>query len=77
VKDGHYVVVEAVGGKNNPNIVPVMILNVSKEKWKKHITDDGKAISQMIYDDGNDNKKMRSLDATFNKKIELLRRSLI
>ena len=29
---GHYVVVEAIGGKNNPNIVPVMILQFNEEK---------------------------------------------
>ena len=32
---GHYVVVEAVGGKRNSNIVPVMILEFSEEKWNK------------------------------------------
>ena len=32
---GRYVVVEAVGEKRNSNIVPVMILEFSEEKWNK------------------------------------------
>ncbi|MBQ5362314.1 MAG: hypothetical protein IIU63_03110, partial [Clostridia bacterium] len=63
--DGHYVVVEAVGGKRNPNIVPVMILQFSETKWNRMVAD-GKTLGELLYE--NDSKLRISLDVDFNKK---------
>ena len=62
---GSYVVVEAVGGKKNPNIIPVMILEVSSKKWDAWIGS-GKSIGEMLYD--SDEKFKNALDIEFNKK---------
>ena len=63
--EGHYVVVEAVGGRTNPNIVPVEILYVRKQKWEQWIGS-GKTIGEMLFD--KDPKKLQALDTEFNKK---------
>ena len=64
-KNGNYVVVEAVGGKNNPNIYPVMILEFTKSKWNKMIRD-GKTIGEIIFAD--DEKKLNALNISTNRK---------
>lgn len=64
-EQGHYVVVEAVGGKKNPHIVPVEILYVSKAKWDKWVGS-GKSLGEMLFE--NDPKKLAALDSEFNKK---------
>ena len=63
--DGHYVVVEAVGGKRNPNIVPVMILQFSEAKWNRMLAD-GKTLGELFFE--NDLVKLDALDIDFNKK---------
>ena len=62
---GHYVVVEAVGGKKNPNIVPIEILQVSKDKWNKYMSE-GKTLGEMLYENSPD--KLAALDISANKK---------
>ncbi len=62
---GNFVVVEAVGGKNNPNVVPVMILHINQEKWNRWISA-GKTFGEMLYE--NDPAKFNALDVEFNKK---------
>lgn len=49
-EDGsHYVlVVESVGGKRNPNIVPAEMLKIKPEKWNRYIGA-GKSIADMVY----------------------------
>lgn len=63
--DGHYVVVEAIGGKRNPNIIPVMILQFSEEKWNDMLID-GITLGELFHE--NDPKKKNALDIDFNKK---------
>ena len=63
--NGYYVVVEAVGGKKNPNIVPVMILQISQEKWNLWI-EQGKTLGEMFFE--NDADKKNALDIEKNKK---------
>lgn len=63
--DGHYVVVEAIGGKRNPNIIPVMILQFSEEKWNDMLND-GITLGELFHE--NDPKKKNALDIDFNKK---------
>lgn len=62
---GNYVVVEAVGGKKNPNIYPVMILQFSKAKWNKMMSQ-GKTLGEILFE--NDPKKLKALDIQRNKK---------
>lgn len=62
---GHYIVVEAVGGKQNPNIVPAMILQFSEDKWNKMMSE-GKTLGELFYE--NDAKLRGFLDIEFNKK---------
>ena len=62
---GYYIVVEAVGGKNNPNVVPVMLLKFSEVKWENMIAS-GKTLGEVLYE--NDAEKLASLDVEFNKK---------
>ena len=63
--DGHYVVVEAIGGKRNPNIIPVMILQFSEEKWNDMLND-GITLGELFHE--NDPKKKNALDIDFNKR---------
>ena len=62
---GHYVVVEAVGGKRSPYIYPVMILQFSKDKWNKMISE-GKTLGEILLE--GDPKKLQALDVEQNKK---------
>lgn len=62
---GNYVVVEAVGGKKNPHIYPVMILQFSKDKWDKMMSQ-GKTLGEILFE--NDAKKLQALDIQKNKK---------
>lgn len=62
---GNYVVVEAVGGKKNPNIYPVMILQFSKSKWNKMMSQ-GKTLGEILFE--NDPPKLSALDIQQNKK---------
>lgn len=63
--DGHYIVVEAVGGKRSQNVVPVMILQFNEEKWNEMISQ-GKTLGEVLYE--NDTQKREALDVDFNKK---------
>jgi len=63
--NGHYVVVEAVGGKRNPNVTPVMILYFSAKKWDDVISS-GVSLGEILYE--NDPKFKSALDIEFNKK---------
>ena len=49
INDGYIVLVEAVGGKRNPKIVPEQILYVGKEKMESCLNS-GKSIADMVYD---------------------------
>ncbi len=62
---GHYVVVEVVGGRRNPNIVPVQIVEVSQNKWNRWIGK-GKTLGEMLY--SGDPEFLAKLDVSFNKK---------
>ena len=64
-KEGNYVVVEAVGGKTNPNIVPVEVIHITKKKWDQWIGQ-GKTLGEMLYKD--DAKKLNALNVAENKK---------
>ena len=64
-KRGHYVVVEAVGGKKNPNITPVMIVQFSKAKWNKMMAE-GKSLGEMLHE--GDTQKLLAQDIEKNKK---------
>ena len=63
--NGYYIVVEAVGGRRNPNVVLVMLLKFSEEKWNDKIAS-GKTLGELIHE--NDVRLMDSLDVEFNKK---------
>ncbi|MBO5091334.1 MAG: hypothetical protein J6C61_02500 [Clostridia bacterium] len=63
--NGYYVAVEVVGGKRNPNIVPIMILQFDEIKWKNMI-DSGKTLGELFYE--NDEELKNVLDIDFNKK---------
>ena len=67
--DGHYIVVEAVGGKNNPNIVPVMVLQFSETKWNAMMSS-GKTLGELFFE--NDSKKKNALDIAFNKNNRVI-----
>ena len=49
-EDGsHYVlVIESVGGKSNPNIIPVEMLKIKSQKWNRYIGA-GKSVADMVY----------------------------
>ncbi len=63
--NGYYIVVEAVGGKRNPNVVPVMLLQFTEEKWNK-VMSSGMTLGELLFE--NDEKKRKSLDVKLNKK---------
>ena len=63
--NGHYVVVEAVGGKRNPNVVPVMILQFDEKKWNDMMAK-GMVLGQLLYE--NDPEKLSELDVSAIKK---------
>lgn len=67
--NGYYIVVEAVGGKTNPNVVPVEILQFSEAKWDEMISK-GKTLGELLFE--NDTKKRNSLDVAFNKKNRVI-----
>ena len=62
---GHYVVVEAVGGKKNPQIYPVLIVQFSKAKWNKMIAE-GKSLGEMLHE--GEPQKLLAQDVEKNKK---------
>ena len=62
---GYYVVVEAVGGRRNPNVVPVMLLQFNEDKWNNMMTP-GKTLGEILYE--NDPERKAALDVAFNKK---------
>lgn len=64
-QDGYYVVVEAVGGKRNPNVVPVEILYFTEHKWNEMIIQ-GKTIGEILFE--NNPEYYNSLDIEANKK---------
>ena len=66
---GHYVVVEAIGGKNNPNIVPVMILQFNEEKLNEMFNFD-KTFGELFFD--NDTKKLNALNTKLNKENRVI-----
>ena len=68
-KDGYFVLVEAVGGKHNPNIVPEQILYFTKEKFDDSVKN-GMSLSDMIYPNTGKDKVIKE-----GKKIELLWRT--
>lgn len=63
--NGYYVVVEAVGGRKNPNVVPVEILHFTEHKWNRMISE-GKTIGEMLHE--NNDKLFNALDIELNKK---------
>ena len=63
--DGHYVVVEVVGGNRNPNVTPVMLLRFSEKKWDAMIAS-GMTLGEILYE--NDPEYKKYLDVAFNKK---------
>ena len=67
--NGYYIVVEAVGGKTNPNVVPVEILQFSEAKWDEMISK-GKTLGELLFE--NNAKKRNSLDVEFNKKNRVI-----
>lgn len=64
-KNGHYIVAEAIGGKKNPNVVPVMILQFTKNKWDKMMKS-GITLGEILYE--NEREKRNALDVELNKK---------
>ena len=67
-------VVEAVGGKRNPNVVPVMILQFDEKKWNDMMAK-GMVLGQLLYE--NDPEKLSELDVSAIKKTELPWRNLL
>jgi len=63
--NGYYIVVEVVGGRRNPNVVPVMLVQFSEAKWNDTIGS-GKTLGELIHE--NDARLRDSLDVEFNKK---------
>lgn len=59
-EDGsHYVlVIESIGGKSNPNIIPVEMLKIKSQKWNRYI-EAGKSIADMVY--ANDPKMLAAV----------------
>ena len=68
-KNGHYMVVLAVGGKYNPNVTPSVILNLSEKKYDNVISS-GKTFAELLFD--NDPKKKNSLDIERIKKNKVI-----
>ncbi len=66
---GYYIVVEAVGGRRNPNVVPVMILNFSETKWNEMMSNDY-TLGELLYE--NDESLKNSLNIEFNKKNRVI-----
>ena len=66
---GHYIVVEAVGGRHNPNIIPVQIMEISRNKWKRWIGQ-GKTLGEMLYEGSPE--VLAELDTAFNKKNRVI-----
>ena len=69
VNDGYYVVIEAVGGKRNPNVTPIMVLIFIKSKWKKMMSQ-GLTLGEILY--SKDAKIKNLLDVNFNKKNRVI-----
>ena len=63
--NGHYVVVEAVGGRKNPNITPVMVLEFNSNKWNSMINS-GLTLGEILYE--ADEEMKSALDVEYNKK---------
>ena len=55
--EGEMIVVAAIGGKNNPNIVPEQILWFTEEKWNEVIESE-KTLREVIYENTNRRGKM-------------------
>lgn len=66
---GYYVVAEAVGGNRNPNIVPVMIIQVTEAKWNRYM-ESGKTIGEMLNE--NDVEMLNALDVEKNKNNRVI-----
>ena len=66
---GYYTVVETVGGKRNPNIVPVMILHITESKWNEWVGG-GRTLGEMFYE--NDSELYAALDVDFNKRNRVI-----
>ncbi|MBR6208144.1 MAG: hypothetical protein IKQ69_04020 [Oscillospiraceae bacterium] len=66
---GSYVIVEAVGGNNNPTFVPIQIVEVSDDKWNQYYGA-GKTLGEMLYE--NDPAKLGALDITENKNNRVI-----
>ena len=67
--NGYYIVVEAIGGKNNPNVIPVMLLQFTEEKWNDMISS-GMTLGELLFK--NDTEKRNSLDVELNKKNRVI-----
>ena len=67
--NGHYVVVETVGGRNNPNLTPVMILQFTKTKLKSMLST-GKTFGELFFE--NDPEKFSALDVEYNKRNRVI-----
>ena len=65
--------IDPVGGNRNPNIVPVMIIQVTEAKWNRYM-ESGKTIGEMLNE--NDAEMPNALDVEKIKTTELLRRNL-
>ncbi len=74
ISKGHYVVVEAVGGKGNPNVVPVMVLQFSEKKFNEMIAND-KAFGELFL--RTIQKRSQSLIQSSTKRTELPWRNLL
>ena len=55
--DGEMVVIAAIGGKRNPNIVPEQILWFTRDKWNQ-IEESGKTLREVIYENSNKRGKL-------------------
>ena len=71
--NGHYVV-EAVGGRKNPNITPVMVLEFNSNKWNSMINS-GLTLGEILYE--ADEGMKSALDGNITKRTELPRRNLL
>ena len=60
---------EAVGGRHNPNIIPVQIMEISRNKWKRWIGQ-GKTLGEMLYEGSPE--VLAELDTAFNKKNRVI-----
>ena len=71
---GHYVVVEAVGGKKSPQIYPVMIVQFSKAKWNKMMAE-GKSLGEILHE--GEPQKLLAQDVEKIKRAEFSQRNLL